>query len=124
MSFYDVTKDQWATDLAAVLNCSVPVTTDLFNLMKNLACHYIYEQHVNDRNKDTFVVPLPPVGTLTLKHNEDNTWEIVNAVFSPLFTACANETLRCHESNLYRDQSEIAIKNIKRRLQQFKEDRV
>ena len=126
MTILDIprSREQWASDFSSIINSSTALGTDLYNLLRNLACHYIFEQHADDRNRDTFEVPIPPLGVVTLKHNENNTWSLIKVDFSQSFVLCANETLRCHESNLYRDQSEATTRNIKRRLQQFREDRL
>ena len=124
MPIADQSRDDWARSIAALLDTSITTGQELHSLLRNIACHYIFEQHVDDRSRDVFDINIAPVGEAKIKHHDDGSWTIESFKFSPSFIATANETLRVHESNLYREQYEASARMIKRRLQQFREDRV
>ena len=98
----DSLTSQWSTDISQLLGIGFDSGLQFWNLLKNLECHKILEQHFNDKSRKEFDVLVAPIGVISIKKIDDK-WKVTNFEISSSFEKCLNETLRCEESNLYRE---------------------
>lgn len=118
MPITDTSRDSWIRDVGALLNLSQSACLMLHSTLKNLSCHLILEQYFEDPNRDSFEINIAPYGTATLVKTEDG-WDVEDFKFFPSFLSTLNETMRCKESNLFREGSEVVYKALSKKLQQF-----
>lgn len=118
MPLTDVSRDSWIKDISALLNISPSASLNLHSTLKNLACHLILEQYFQDPDRDFFEINVAPYGMATLVRTDEG-WDIKDFRLYPSFLATLEETLRCKESNLYRESSERVYKSLSRKLNQF-----
>lgn len=117
-------KETWCKDMAALTGNNVSNLSDLFILIKNLMCHYVYEQLRENPNLKEFIIPVVPLGMVKLKYNENNdnygSWSIECGPIDANTSATLNEMMRCKEDNLYRQQSQILGKSLNKILESIK----
>lgn len=99
-------------------NRSSEVGLMFWNLLKDYECHKILEQYMQDKSRTEFEVTLAPVGSATLKLT-DGEWELTNFKMSDSFKRTLNETLRCGESNLFRELSEKNMTRLNNYLEKY-----
>lgn len=108
----------WCTDVAALFGSTYDRMIPLWTLLKNYHCHYALEQLLANGNDSEFDMIVAPLGRITLFKTDDG-WDIKLKEISPSFLASLNETIRCKESNLYREQREEVVTTLKNRLEKF-----
>lgn len=117
MAVRDNHRGDWISDVRAILDVNQKVAYDLHSMLCNIICHRVLEQLIQDSDCKEFTIPLAPIGKATIRKSE-NEWKIVSVDMGDSFTKAINETLRCKESRLYRDEYDRAydqlVKNLKR----------
>lgn len=118
MPYIDRYKSEWSADLAATLNIRKDCCMQLWNLIKNIECHKVLEQLLSNKSQSEFKLTVPPLGLVTITCNEGR-WIIKEVDMSQSFVDSLNETLRCKESNLYRELYDRNMLRIGKYLQQY-----
>lgn len=118
MPIRDTYRGDWIGDVRALLDVNQKVAYDLHSLLCNIICHRVLEQLIEQPNCTEFHIPLAPIGEATLCKNSEGLWTLSKLSLGPSFEKALNETIRCKESRLYRDQYDRAydqlVKNLKR----------
>lgn len=116
----DYSKSAWLADIRAILNCNADSSTALYNLLKNLSCHYVLEQYMKDKDKKEFIVNVAPYGMAKLEVLED---DVVIKEFSvyPDYKRTLLNTLATKESNLFRQEYDAVLRSLVRKLEAFSE---
>ena len=122
MAIVDVSQKAWAEDITAILGTHKQIGIDLHVLLKNLACHYILEQLIEDPNKKVFDINIAPYGMGKLVIDGDKI-EITDIKLYPAFLSTLINTIKTRESNLYRQQYQEVFNVLKRQLKNFSEGR-
>ena len=117
---HDYSRKAWLQDISALLGCSITSATDFYNLLKNLSCHYILEQYVEDKDRKIFTVNVAPFGMAKLEILED---DIVVREFSvyPEYRRTLINTLATKESNLFRQEYDAVLRGLVNKLEAFSE---
>ena len=118
MAIRDAHRGDWISDVRAILDVNQKVAYDLHSMMCNIICHRVLEQLIENPDSNKFVIPLAPLGEAVIEKEDSGEWSLTSVDLGDSFKKAINETLRCKESRLYRDQYDRAydqlIKNLKR----------
>lgn len=115
----DSYRGQWTNDVMVLLNVNQKVAYDLHSLLCNIICHSALEQLLEDPEAKEFDLPVAPLGNIRLQKQEDGSWQVASLSLGNSFESALNETLRCKESRLYRDQYDRAYNNLVYSLKRF-----
>lgn len=109
---------QWAADLAALMGVSNEAASQFWILIKNLECHKVFEQYLEDKTRDEYEIVVPPLGKITMKKN-GNDWELIGVDMSTAFKKGLNEAIRNQESNLHRELYDRNMTRLTKYIQQY-----
>jgi len=122
MRIADESREQWVKDLSAILGVTdTRVAKDLYVLLKNLSCHSILEQYLENPDTNEFKINISPYGTGILKRQEDGTFIISDITICPSFLSTLLNTILTKESLLYRSTYEHVKSRIRYHLENFSE---
>lgn len=118
MAVRDGYRDEWCSDIAAILNTSTSVATSLWTVLKNIECHRILEQYLSEDTQDTFEFIVAPIGKIKMKRNGKE-WSLIDVELAESFKKTLNENIRCRESNLYRELYDRNLIRFKKYLERY-----
>lgn len=120
-------RSMWIEDLQVLLDVSNKSAQLLYSFLIKYIGHTVFEQLLEDSNKDTFDINIAPIGVaeLKLQHNDDGyNISLSNIRFDPNFTSHIINTIECKESGLFNMEYSEQLRNIINRLEEFKEGKL
>lgn len=114
-------QNEFMNDLKAVINISDNKALTLCTAMKNIICHSITEQKI-ENNCNEFRINIAPLGFATLYKNDTGNWDIKDFEMDEAFKKSLNQSLKSGESLLYQQNKDWITTLVQNQINTLSQD--